>query len=350
MDNNYSTTNFEERKRGQHLKAEDRGAIQQLKRLGYSNRAIAKQLNCSPTTVGNELKRGTKAYCGRGRKPEYSAKRGYETYKKNRQKSHRPVTIARSSVFINWVAKQVRDYKWSFDVCVGYAKIHNLFPNEKIPCTKTLYNLLWSGELPISLFDLPEVLKRRKRGKPRISKKSHGKSIDERPLEVSSRTTFGHWESDTVVGKKKKGEPAVFTIVERLTGYYLSIRISEKTTVGVEEAMKQLHSQFGEHFRDVFKSITTDNGNEFATFSQFEEYLTKIYFAHPYSAWERPVNERTNRLLRKFIPKGKTITAYTDDEILQFADQINSTPRKRLNYQSPEELFDEQLDIIYSTR
>ena len=78
----YSTTIEEERKKGQHLDAEARGAIQQLKKLGYSNRAIAREVNCSPSTVGYELIRGTPAYSGRGRKPEYSAKRGAVAYKK----------------------------------------------------------------------------------------------------------------------------------------------------------------------------------------------------------------------------------------------------------------------------
>ena len=349
MDHNYSNIKSEERKRGQHLKAEERGAIQQLKRLGHSNREIAKLLNCSPSTVGYEIKRGTSEYSGKGRKPIYSAKRGAAIYKKNRMRCHRPKTVPRNSKFIQWLVKQVTNHKWSFDVCVGYARLNNLFPVEEIPCTKTLYNLLWNGELPVTLFELPEILSRRQHGKHRISKRLKGRSIEERPAEIAERKIFGHWESDTVIGKKKKGEPAVFTIVERTTGCYLSIRISGKNTVGVNEAMEQLHSQFGKHFSEVFKSITTDNGNEFALFSEFEKFGTKIYFANPYSAWERPINERTNRLLRRFIPKGTSISKFSDEQILQFSDEINSLPRKRLNYQSPEMLFDIQLDNIYST-
>lgn len=348
MDNTYSITISAERKRGQHLGAEDRGAIQQLKKLGYSNRAISKLINCSPSTIGNELKRGTPDYNGRGRKPGYSAKLGEAVYKVHRLQCHRPKTIPRNSNFIRWMVKQISNHKWSFDACVGYAAVHNLFPAEKIPCTKTLYNFLWRGELPITLFELPEVLSRRQRGKPRVSKRMNGISIDERPKEVTERTMFGHWESDTVVGRKKKGEPAVFTIVERLTGCYLSVRVDEKTTDGVAKAMEQLHAQYGNQFSKVFRTITTDNGNEFAAFSKYEKLGTKIYYAHPYSAWERPVNERTNRMLRRFVPKGISITAYTDEQILMFADEINALPRKRLGYRSPEELFEDQLDIIYS--
>ena len=95
MNNIYCTTNEQERKRGQHLRAEERGAIQSLKRLGYSNRAIARELNCSPSTIGYELKRGTAEYKGKGRKPQYSAKRGAKTYSENRKKCHRPKRVKR---------------------------------------------------------------------------------------------------------------------------------------------------------------------------------------------------------------------------------------------------------------
>ena len=112
--------------------------------------------------------------------------------------------------------------------------------------------------------------------------------------------------------------------------------------------MKQLHDEFGERFSQVFRTITTDNGSEFADFTTMESYGTEIYFAHPYSSWERPVNERFNRILRKYIPKGASMRNYTDDQFLMFADEINSTPRKRLGYRTAEELFKEQLDLIYA--
>ncbi len=127
----------------------------------------------------------------------------------------------------------------------------------------------------------------------------------------------------------------------------ISIRLDGKTASSVAAAMEQLHQQYGEHFSEVFHSITTDNGSEFADFSSNECYGSEIYFAHPYSSWERPVNERTNRLLRRFIPKGKSIHDYSDEQILAFADEINALPRKRLDYLTPEELFEEQLDRIY---
>lgn len=94
--------------------------------------------------------------------------------------------------------------------------------------------------------------------------------------------------------------------------------------------------------------MTADNGPEFETFSKFESLGTKIYFTHPYSSWERPQNERHNGLLRDFIPKGMSIELFTDEDILNMADELNQRPRRILGYHSPTELFDMFLDEVYS--
>lgn len=248
MDQTHSTTNLTERKRGQHLGAEERGAIQALKKRGYSNRAIACTINCSPSTVGYELQRGTPEYCGRGRKAGYSAKRGAAVYKANRRRCHRFQSIPRDSKFIRWMVNMVRKHSWSFDTCVGRARREQLFPACEIPCTKTLYNLLWAGELPITLFELPEVLSRRSPRKPKLSKRILRRSINKRPPEVMGRNTFGHWEADTVLGRKRNGELVVFTIVERLTGCYLSSWIDSEITDSIVTAMDQLKEQYMEKF------------------------------------------------------------------------------------------------------
>lgn len=116
MDKEYSIANLTERKRGQHLGSEERGAIQALKKQGFSNRAIARIINCSPSTVGYELGRGTPAYSGRGRKPGYSAKRGAAVYKVNRSRCHRSKTISRDSAFIRWMVDMIRKHGWSLQI------------------------------------------------------------------------------------------------------------------------------------------------------------------------------------------------------------------------------------------
>ena len=100
--------------------------------------------------------------------------------------------------------------------------------------------------------------------------------------------------------------------------------------------------------RMVFKTMTADNGPEFETFSKFESLGTKIYFTHPYSSWERPQNERHNGLLLNFIPKGISIEFFTDENILNMADELNQRPCRISGYHSPTELFDMFLDEIYS--
>ena len=143
------------RKRGQHLQREDRGAIQSLVRQGLSGRAIAKELNCSPTTISNELKRGTPPRkSNKGRAPGYSAKRGEAVYRANRTYSKKPHKIAQCSSFINWLTDKVRTEHWSLDACVGYARLHNLFPEDEMSCTHTLINAFAVGflVLPRRLF------------------------------------------------------------------------------------------------------------------------------------------------------------------------------------------------------
>ena len=133
MDHTQYTTNGAERKPGTHLTMEDRGAIQAMKKLGHSNRAIARYLHCAPSTISNELKRGTPPRTGsRGRAPGYSAKRGDAVYKENRKNSHKPHRIDKCTSFVQWVVTQVRTEKWSIDACVGYARKNKLFPEEKI--------------------------------------------------------------------------------------------------------------------------------------------------------------------------------------------------------------------------
>ena len=339
-----------ERKPGQHLQREDRGAIQRLRRLGYSNRAIARELNCSPTTVGNELLRGTPPRkSNKGRVPGYSAKRGQAVYRSNRSRSHKPHKVDSCTAFIGWTVQRVREHRWSLDACVGYARLHMLFKENEMVSTKTLYNELWSGGLSLSLFEVPDALKRRKTsGKSRINKRPKGRSIEERPDEVTARTVPGHWEADTVVGLRNGKEAVVFTLVERVTDNYIAMQIAGKTSKDVQTAMQALHAEFGDHFSAVFKTITADNGSEFENFAQTEQWGTKVYFAHPYSSWERPVNERHNGLLRGFIPKGTSIEKYSPAQVLTFADELNGRPRRRLGYQTPEELFDAFLDSVYA--
>ena len=110
-----------------------------------------------------------------------------------------------------------------------------------------------------------------------------------------------------------------------------------------------LRSQYSEHWNDICKTITTDNGSEFSMLSELEGLRkTLVYFAHPYTSCEKASVERHNGLIRRFIPKGKRIESYSDEQIAQIEVWCNGLPRKRLGYHTPDELFEEDLDRIYS--
>ena len=167
---------------------------------------------------------------------------------------------------------------------------------------------------------------------------------------MDERNEFGHWEIDTVIGSKSKSDNVVLTLVERITRKYIALKITSKTSFAVNEDIAYLKECYGTKFSQVFKTITSDNESEFAELSQIENDTSiKIYFAHPYSSWERGSNERHNGLLRRFIRKGKRMDNYSYEDIMFIADWCNSLPRKILGYKTPDELFDFELDKIYAS-
>ena len=183
---------------------------------------------------------------------------------------------------------------------------------------------------------------------PREDRAFLGRSIEERPEIVDTREEFGHWEIDTVIGIKDENGPCVLTLTERMTRMCFWIKARNRSADAIMEALGKVLSYFTERRDQVFKTITGDNGSEFASLSLLEEGELKVYFTHPYSSCEKGTNERHNRLLRRFIPKGKSISDYSADAICSFADCINGLPRKPLDYRTPDELLDEQLDCIYA--
>ena len=167
-----------------------------------------------------ELKRGTPPRkSNRGRIPGYIAKRGQEAYAANRKRSKRPCKIDRDDCepFIQWMCERIRKDRWSIDGCVGAARLMKSFPGRTIPCTKTLYNMLWANKLPLSLFDLPHALGRKQHRKwNRKNKRMLGRSIEERPAIAVAGTEIGHGEVDTVVGRRQGREAVIFTAVEKV--------------------------------------------------------------------------------------------------------------------------------------
>ena len=112
-----------------------------------------------------------------------------------------------------------------------------------------------------------------------------GRSIEERPASIEDRTEFGHWEVDLGIGSKSGNDDARLTMIERKTREYRMIRIPSRDPNGVMEAIREVRSQYDEHWDDVFKTITTDNGFELSLLSGLEDLSnTLVYFAHPYTS------------------------------------------------------------------
>lgn len=165
----------------------------------------------------------------------------------------------------------------------------------------------------------------------------YGLSIDERPDTVDSREEFGHWEIDTVVGKKESSA-VLLTLDERKTRYRHIIKIQNRSAQAVAEGMKHIQEIYGDDFKAVFRSITSDNGSEFASLPALMD-ANPIYYAHPYSSFERGTNEKQNSLIRRFFPKGRSLDGISSDAVQGVQDWINRFPRKAFAYASPSELF-----------
>lgn len=336
--------------RNKHLTICERTLIQLRLKDGHTVYSIAKEIGCAYNTVKNEIRRGSKQMY-RSHRQCYRAETGQEKYEQNRKSCHRTGKFRECAQFIKHVEKNFSSplKKWSVDASTGRLRTERIFTQKNSVCTKTLYNWIHKGLMEVKISDLPESLRRKKHvSKNRTGKMRLGASIDSRPEEVATRKTFGHWEIDTVIGKKKGKNAVVLTFAERNTDFYITRKIPAKAANAVNSEIKQLLSNFGDRPEKIFKTLTADRGLEFASIAELEKNsTTRVYFAHPYSSYERGINERHNRILRRFIPKGADINKISEEELERIEDLINGLPRKRLGYRTPEELFNEQLDLIY---
>ena len=182
-----------------------------------------------------------------------------------------------------------------------------------------------------------------------MNKKKLGRSIEERSQEIESRKEFGYWECELVLGAKTRDDQVLFTLAERKSHEFLIVvPIADKTSACVMAAMKQIQEVYSEHFREIFKTIMTDNGSEFADLTELEKMAdTLVYYAHPYTSCDKGTVKRHNGLIRRFIPKGKRIADFTSQQIAEVKIWCNCLPRKILGYRTPDEIFEEELDQIY---
>lgn len=160
--------------------------------------------------------------------------------------------------------------------------------------------------------------------------------IDERPKEVNERKRIGDWEWDTVIWKDRSG--AILTLVDRKSGYLKIYQLKRwKHAQWVTDTLSSFWKYLPQNKR---KTLTLDNGREFAEHKMIEyETGTIVYFAHPYHSWERWTNENTNWLIRQYLPKKTDFSHITQEDLNKIEREINSRPRKRLNYSTPYQVF-----------
>jgi IS30 family transposase len=218
-------------------------------------------------------------------------------------------------------------------------------------CTKTIYNYLHKNIfLNVGYEDL--IYGRyRKRHRETVNRPSYknlrGRSIEDRPAAVAERIEPGHWEMDLVVGKPGESKAVLLTMTERTSKREIIRKLPDKTQASVIHAMDVMERQLGrKRFQKIFRTITVDNGPEFLNSSEMERSClspkkarTLVYYAHPYSAFERGTNENMNRMIRRFIPKGTDLSQYTKKEIQRIENWLNNYPRKILGYQTPQEVY-----------
>jgi transposase, IS30 family len=159
-------------------------------------------------------------------------------------------------------------------------------------------------------------------------------SIEERPAVVERRERIGDWEADTIIGRP--GRAVVVSLVERTTRLTLLARAACKSAAQVARAIRGLL----ERLADRVHTVTCDNGSEFAHHASLADSLeAQFFFAHPYSSWERGLNENTNGLVRQYFPKRTDFSLVTDKEIEVVMNKLNERPRKALGYRTPNQAF-----------
>ncbi|WP_208559376.1 IS30 family transposase [Marinilactibacillus kalidii] len=354
----HSNNNTTARK-GKHLSYSERSQIAILKTENYSNRGIAKALGRVPQTINSEIHRGTITQLKRQKQNDkvydyystnYDPNAGQAAYDRLQLNCGRRPKWADSDAFIEWADDKLLREKWSPDVVVGFATTHDLFDPSIIPCTTTLYGWIDKGIMRTKNMDLLEKLSRKPKDtsyRSRINKRILGQSIEQRPEEVDNRQTFGHWEIDTVVGNKAKTDSVLLTLVERQTRFEIILKLKGKDKESVDQAISQLRHRAGDTFSKVFKTITSDNGSEFAGLHKALQETLDVYFSHPYASWERGTSENQHKFIRRFIPKGKAIGQLSETEYLRIQQWMNDYPRKILGYKTPHDCFARALRSLF---
>lgn len=302
--------------------------IAALKRQGLNPTAIANAIGRHRSTIYREYKRN-KCWIIDGAYRAEKAQRRTRTRRRHaRRKQHfteKDYTIVR----------QLLRRQWSPEQITGYLKKQG----KRCFSHETIYRYIWrnkknGGNLWKHLRCAQKQRRKRYKAYDSRGRLSDKRNIADRPIEVETRQTQGHWEIDTVMGKGSKD--CIVTLVERKTGYTLIGKLNDRTTKSTNKRTIKLMNSMP----DKFKTITADNGTEFHQYKLIEEKMNcPFYFANPHHSWERGTNENTNGLIRQYLPKGTSMAKLTQQRCNTIANKLNTRPRKRLDYKTPEECF-----------
>ena len=309
-----------------HLSQNERYQIFSLMKEGMNCTQIANNLGRSKSTISREIRRNKG---GRGYRPKQADQLARERSIGSRNARRIEPHVLKAA--FERISEQLSPEQIAAELPISHEALYqNIYVN------KADGGLLWKN--------LRCQKKKRKRyagGTDRRGQIPGRRPIHERPADVETRRTVGHWEGDTVIGAGHK--QAIVTLVERRSGYARLMKVTHKTSKQVADAViKKLRS-----INARVKTITFDNGKEFAEHARIDEALgSKTYFADPFSSWQRGSNENFNGLLRQYIPKKRPLSTVTDEELKMIEERLNNRPRKRLGFKTPNQVFHESLNRV----
>lgn len=304
------------------LTQEQRYQIYALLKAGHRQSEIAQVIKVHKSTISRELRRN------RGLKG-YRPKQAHQFALNRRNKAWFRIgastwILIESLIRQEWSPEQVSDWlKANYGLRISHEWIYQHILMDKHA----------GGDLHCHLRCRK---KRRKRygSYDRRGRIRNRVSIDQRPAIVNARQRLGDWEVDTIIGKGHR--QAIVTLTERTSRLALLRKVERKTAQAVADAVIELMKSLPVRIH----TITADNGKEFAAHERIaEELKTAVYFAHPYSSWERGANENMNGLVRQYFPKGRSFAATKDEDIEFVMERLNNRPRKCLGFKTPNQVF-----------
>ena len=333
-----------------HLTKADRYKIEALLNNGHSAKEIAAEIHVHISTIYREVKRARMVHRNSDWTEEerYNPDEAHRRYRENLSAKGAPLKIGRDYALAEYLERKVLEEGRSPAAALADITLEGLEFKTTI-CTSTFYGYITKGVfLMLTNNDLPEKAKRkRKYRKVKTAKRApRGKSIEKRPAEVEGREVFGHWEMDTVVGKKRT-KARLLVLSERVTRREIIIRIKDGRAETVVAALDRLERLYGAAFYRIFKTITVDNGSEFADADGIERSArrkdakrTTVYYCHAYSSCERGTNENINRMIRRQFPKGTDFEKVTAAEVKRVETWLNNYPREILGFMSSAQAFE----------